>query len=238
MKLLLITSALWLSFACSPELSVQQRKPFLNKNGKIVSVLSDPRTGVVQGITGLSETIKNYGLSLGQLDESSVEIMARTLIDDYANPLGLDSKQIRKWSIDGGGGSWYIRFEQVVNDVPVEDSRITFHIGKWGDISDVVTKIYPNVAISTEPKITREKALQIARREFSGNEITDDISPRNLVIFVEETDHSLLYHLAWRIILDGGTQTNRFYVSALDGKILKVEGLQVTNSPGKLEPPH
>jgi len=198
----------------------QRSLEFKDRHGKTVHAIINPKTKTVESIHGFSENIQNYGLSLDKLNKESVNSMARKLIDDYSLITKISSREIKEQQISRGGRLWIAEYHQAVNGIPVDGSQIGLAISAIsGDIIAFKLVTYPDVNITTRPSISSSDAVNIVKEDFPG-EVQEG---PELVILPEEQDSSFTYHLAWKMVV-GGATTLRYFVDALDGKILRVMG--------------
>lgn len=200
-------------------------------HGKKVRVHFDAKLGTARSISGFSEHIRGYGLAHEDLSRASIRELGKKLFDDYSRILGFSSRNLREKGISHAGAMWSASYTQVVNNVPVEGSHAGFDIGRWGDILHLNMKWYPNVTVETTPSLSASRALEIAKRYYSGGDTIPGIGAHELVILPEEVNGQFVYHLAWKLILEGGSSAMRLYISARDGALLREQGNQVEETP-------
>lgn len=147
---------------------------FLQEHGKQWEITLDRRSGrpdLIQGqgvpwIPGKGNTVTDHDLSVyghragSAIDLDLLAILATEFMNANPELLRVDLDQLR-YSREGSYlNDWYasIRFEQVVNGVPVRKSHVYFRINH-GNLIQFGTHLYAPVTITTTPSITSGQAL-------------------------------------------------------------------------------
>ncbi|TAK61915.1 MAG: T9SS type A sorting domain-containing protein [Bacteroidetes bacterium] len=191
------------------------------KKGKQVNALVDEKTGKILGIKKFKENISNYGLSKNNLTVVNIEDMTKAIMNNYAPLLGIKGDNIKKINIGSGSHGWYVEFQQLFSNIPIENSRIAFKIEQWGDIPTFVTNIYPNIQCNTTAIITDSQAIGFAKENFGKSILLTGTPKPELVILPIESNQTIAFHLAWKFTLYKTNSVYRYYVSAIDGTILE-----------------
>ena len=149
---------------------------FLNDNGGEWRAYIDLRRGVPSLLEGKGIPFlpgQSNGLSWDSFGSScesiqcipreKVETLAREFLERYPGLFPVKQDEL-VMDLNGTLPVWesiyLLRFQWVVNDIPVEGASIYFRINNGGLIQVASTKIAP-VAIDTVPKVTKETAWQI-----------------------------------------------------------------------------
>ncbi len=198
----------------------------MDPHGRPVQLMRNEKNGIITGISGFSEHTRTYGLSEDRLNQLTVDSLAVKMFTQYAGILGIDPSNYKARQIFSAAGGWHVRFEQYVRGVPIEESGLFFDIGPRGDINGLTAKIYPGVELSLEARVSRDRAIEIAQSHLGGTIREGSESPR-LVILAQEKKHGISYHLVWKITVEGGSDTRRYFVSADDGSVIRDEELRI-----------
>ena len=102
--------------------------------------------------------------------------------------------------------NWYLEYRQYHQDILVNDSNISFLIG--GAEKKVISHLSnfdPDIELPTvEPKITKEEASEIAKKNLSASLDNDgdsnfDLKNSELVVYKNENENSAEYYLTWKL---------------------------------------
>jgi thermolysin len=128
----------------------------------------------------------------------------------------------------------HTRVHQSINDIPVWEGEAIVHLKSDGELSDITDNLKEGLAINTEPNLSAEDALRIARgKSRGGSKVITEEPTINLWIYRGETRD----HLAYRVEmprLDGTNETAIpvVFVDAQTGeKIFEYNNLQTATAP-------
>ncbi len=202
------------------------------KKGREVSVRLDEKTEAPLYIERFNEKVSTYGLTNDSLTESNVELLTRRIIDDYFPLFHINGDNIKISHIRSYPEMWSVEFQQTYNKVPVEGSRIAFHIEPGGGIPNLITKIYPDMQCNTNAELNASEAVEIAMQDFGPSILYPGAPEPQLVILPSEIDSNVAFHLTWKFILHKTENTLLYYVDAINGSILKTYNMRREEMPG------
>ena len=118
-----------------------------------------------------------------------------------------------------------LRFQQMVNNVPVFDTEIVVHFNPSGEISFSDHNITKEVIqINTIPQISKERAVELADKEIGVSGMVS-VQESNLFVYNKSENTSLIYRVvtnfeenpgSWEVIID-----------AMSGAILSVKDIAI-----------
>ena len=134
-------------------------------------------------------------------------------------------------------GMAHVRMDQVVKGLRVCDQQIITHVDRNGAVQDVTGSYRKELfssRINPKPTITREGAIQRARRNFHG----DISSPPKTELLIYPTSHGT--HLAHRVEFfgqsDNGLGRMVYFIDARNGRVLSKQNLLATAQNVPLTP--
>lgn len=164
-----------------------------------------------------------YGSSIdtgaGKLrSERQARDVARDFIQENDDTLGIDSSNLRPSDVVRAGNTWAALSKQLYRGLPVFDSEVRVALTSAGGkttINSVRSSVYPGIAVSVRPAISRNEAVGIAKLQSS--------VPRNCVareselgVLPRKTENRTLYYLCWRVLLESSDAMfmQEFYIDA------------------------
>ncbi|OIO09965.1 MAG: hypothetical protein AUJ52_05380 [Elusimicrobia bacterium CG1_02_63_36] len=154
------------------------------------------------------------GLQGSRAATVAVKDVAEKFLNEGAEALGLNPAQLRLELGRSAGGLHHLRFEQIVDGVPVVFSNVRVHLRDDGSILSVRSSYIPGIDARPVPMINEISAAARVSADLPGS------SPRGggLVYFPNPEGGGAL--LAWRFKASGGGGRWVYYVDAKDGRIL------------------
>lgn len=120
------------------------------------------------------------------------------------------------------GSVWYISFNQKYNDLPIYTGNLKFTINSSGTVFHIVSSIYPDIDISTNPGIDANSAIDMAKAIIQYNSETDTVLDFSLFVLPLRNSTTIDYKLAWKVHLDlrSSYEIWSIFVDAQNGDIL------------------
>jgi Zn-dependent metalloprotease len=149
---------------------------------------------------------------------------SRSFLSEFSTLFGITSTQAAYQVEFNLRDRRVVEYRQVVNDVPVENSFMTFAV-KEARLEQVTSRVYPTIdpaSFGTTPTIENEKACEVATGDF-GKTLGKDGEPEfkckgDLVILPKEK----AFHLAWKLLVQitGELTSYTYYVDARNGRVI------------------
>lgn len=178
-----------------------------------------------------------YYLGRNITNKDDAEIVSRTFIENNKDFLKIDVSELKLSRVYEDWNSFDPEYQQYYKGVPVEQGRVRTIVYKDDSIGYLSNHFYPNISISTTPKITEDEAISIAKDYFTtrnpGVEASLVILPSDYIELgkVEKSD-TLRYYLAWKVKFHEKT----IYVDAENGDVLfEYENLRIEIDEGVVE---
>ena len=154
------------------------------------------------------------GLQGSRAATVAVKDVAKNFLRDNAKNLGLDPSQLRLELGRSISGMHHLRFEQIIDGIPVMFSNVRVHLREDGSIVSVRSSFIPGIETVPVPQLTEAMAAARVSQDLPGSQ------PRagGLVFFPDSNRGSA--SLAWRFKASGGGGRWIYYVDAKDGSIL------------------
>ncbi len=160
-----------------------------------------------------------YDTERGELrTEADAEALAREFLSENAGLFKIDMAELKFKKVD----DWMVDYEQYYGGIPVYRGEVRVVMNGKGVVKTINNNFYPDINISTTPKITREEAVDIVtsktEENLTVNETQRRINKTILYVFPESNNNSINYHLTWRV----PTHTALYFIDARDGSIVQV----------------
>jgi Zn-dependent metalloprotease len=200
----------------------QQVFTFKNKRGHMLEARIDDKTGTATHILGLRDDIRDYGVDKTQVNQYTIDIIAKRLISDYSSILKVTPDIVQLKKADTDGSWWFVEYEQTLAGIPVYGSEIGFSVDPQGNIVTLGAFAFPSVSVSSQASVAADLALSTAKREFQMEKTTVKSYPELFILPVEKVS-DYAYRLVWRTELssvDFGRDTV-YFINAHTGKIVK-----------------
>lgn len=125
--------------------------------------------------------------------------IAENALLDVQDVFGIQLQDLSNARVSGGEGGAHVEYDQTYRGRPVYNAGIMIHIRGDGVISAITGLYLPDINVSTEPTVSKEKAAEAAVRS-SSERVTADIDPELVVIPVVSANVRS-DHLAWKMRL-------------------------------------
>lgn len=168
--------------------------PFFSGLQNDLNDMTKQKDDVLEEVSDALQRVEIEGTALIYLKENEL------LSDD--NILNLKLKNIEKLE-----NNWHLEYQQYYQDVLVNDSNISFLIDDAEKkVISHSSNFNPDInLVSVEPKITKEEASEIAKKDLSENLDLDsdnnnfDLKSSALAIYKNEDEDPVEYHLTWKL---------------------------------------
>jgi bacillolysin len=230
--LIVLFIATWLApavppTAAEPPTPQQVADSLQQQSGGSLDIAWDKETGTPSFITG---AISSAGLSLAGVDQSA-EPLARAFLSQYAGLYRMHDQatQLVTDSVTQDAlGMQHVRFNQVVNGVPVFGGQLVAHI-RGQQLTAVNGKFYPQLEVNTVPRLTQAAALARILADIGDPNGEVRADQNGLVIYVDNGTP----HLTWKINVYSVKNLGNwlYFVDAVGGQIVhKLNQLEAAKS--------
>ena len=183
-------------------------------------------SGKVDAISGVARYL--YNLRIDGYSGNAEQI-ARAYLNDFAQQFGIDVTQesLRIFTAKTTRGGTSVMFDQMINGIPVYDSRIVITLNKRNQIT-FATSMYRPVSRSlfTTALLSSSQAKQLGRDylQITGKMIGPDKSE---LMYFESADQGFV--LSWRIILPTENPMGdwELFVDANSGEIIHARDMMM-----------
>ncbi len=183
----------------------------------VVYKLGDHKSKVVNEIpqmpsfSELQKDISDINKQKEDIFEEASDIIQKTEIESVAlvyikeNELISDDDilNLKLKSIEKLENNWHLEYRQYYKNILVNDSNVSFLIdGAEKKVISHSSNFDPDIELSTvEPKITKEEASEIAKKDLSAdlNNENFDLKNSELVIYKKTNKKSVEYFLTWKL---------------------------------------
>lgn len=189
--------------------SAESRRAFSSFNsgqGGKWAVTYSPRTGLPDTLFGGRDWARQ-----GRPDDA-----ARSFLSAHKDFLGVDPATLTLERETGLPGHKHLLYRQTYHGIPVEAAAVKVHMDDGGSVLAVHSSYEPSKTIPTTPNVPADAAARAAAAD-AGAGATARGTP-TLVILPLESDG--VAHLAWKLRVDGGGGSWRYFVDALTGQVL------------------
>ena len=203
-------------------------------NGDELAVTWDEHTGMPKKIVGLNAYPRTLQEGAVALTEQNVEAVAKEFVADNKELLNVDVASLKLIKARKIRNKWFVTFQQYYQNVPVYKSQVGLTFTVEGRVTSYGSNFHPSIEISTKPEIDEKQAETIARKSLE-EEIAERLDQKeaSLIVFPEEVEDGIVYHLAWEFLMSGerrdATIDTHFVIDANTGEVL----LQYKMFPGQ-----
>lgn len=185
----------------------------------------------MKSITGFVVNTSAYGVSAGQLSESTVPSVSAQILADYSDILGIGPLQLQLQGIRSGRGNWYVAYRQMYGGIPVWRSGLGFTIERNGNIHTMGGTLYPSVSLcSRTPSAGSNEASSKARTAFKARfpgttgSLVDSMT---LSVYPMIDNATVQFRLAWVVVVTSGEPNEKFryLIDAHTGEVLLGENM-------------
>lgn len=154
------------------------------------------------------------------MEQPDPEQAARAFFDRYAALYAMTAPQ-RELQLarleEDPFGMHHVRFNQIVNGVPVFGGQLIVHL-RNGFITAVNGTYFPNLQVDTSPRLTQEEALSIVRADVGDSEAEFRADRSGLVVYVENGQP----YLTWKVNVFSWRNLGNwlYFVDAHSGQIV------------------
>lgn len=193
-----------------------------DKHGNKLVAFVNPITKSPHRIMGPGVKIDRYFAGAGSLEKSNVEAISRRFVADYEDLLQVDTSVLELKEAGQGSGNWYVTFQQTHQGVPVYRAYVSFTVDPNWNVILMGSDFHPQIEVSTKPVVSGDRATEIAREAFGSFDTTVDEQPL-LLIFPNESDDSIQYHLTWRLRLssENPSKSMIYFIDAIDATVVE-----------------
>jgi Zn-dependent metalloprotease len=179
---------------------------FSARNNTPMAITWSPVTGTAQAIYGqLSEPMgvisevsaRRFLSENAQLFKLSGDLNDLSLVRSFESPMGR-----------------HFVFDQNYQGVPVYGAETSVHFNQEGRVVALNNSYLPNINVNVKPSVSLEGALDIARLELPGSDLSEAGS--NLVIYAFNNSYSL----AWNVVVPTSRRTWEIFIDAHSGAVL------------------
>lgn len=121
---------------------------------------------------------------------------------------------------------WYVKYRQYYKGIPVYNATVGLDSSENGRVSSYASNYQPDIRVSTEPAVSLNKAVYLAKETYPA-ENSQKLQEKEsmLIIYPEQSEDRVLYHLAWKFMIAGeqpDPETDKvFIIDAADGTIIQ-----------------
>lgn len=174
--------------------------------------------------TGTYHHIYGTGIDMGKKITTAelAEELARRFVEENQDLFGVSNQDLVVMDNASGLGKRSVIFQQIYRGLRVFGGRAHLVFTESGRLFEFGSDAYPDIDISTIPRLSEEQALRIAKDDIWFNEETDQVTYRELLILPFEIEGTMTYRLAYRFDLNMVDPLGKWatYIDANSGEIL------------------
>jgi hypothetical protein len=160
------------------------------------------------------------------ITEKNAEAVFKGFIREHKALLEVEADDLKMISAKKISNRWYVKYGQYYKGLLVLDATVGLESSENGKVNSYVANYQPDIDVPTEPKVTLEQAIAVAKKTYAENAVQKLVKKEsNLLIYAEQTADKVVYHLAWKLLLVGehfDPQIEKYFIiDAIDGKIIK-----------------
>lgn len=174
------------------------------------------------------------------LTEKNIESTFKEFLREHTELFEIEPEDLKMVSAKKIKNRWFIKYEQYYKGIPVHNATVGLDSSENGKVSSYASNYHPKIESPTEPIVTLEKAVDIAKHTYP-EKVSQRLKMKDsiLIIYPEKTERKIAYHLAWKFMIAGEDPDPEiekyFIVDAIDGKILqsyfsRFPGAQITGT--------
>ena len=241
-KVLLIVLTIIVLIVSSSFVSAQTTK-VTDKFGNELRVESNPVTNSVKRMYRVNAPVSRFGVSTGQIGQSNIEQLGKSIIKDYEDILGISSDDLKAYRTrQGRNSTWHLGFRQLYKNVPVWASFIRYTIEGNGIVKTISADIHPGIKLSVDPNISADNAVSTAINAFK-EDVSDTIvviEKPSLYIYPKIVKDSVSYSLTYKVGLRKESPFKKYiyFINAENGEVVHNESLLVdsqSNNNGNVQ---
>lgn len=164
--------------------------PSFSELQKNINDMDQQRENLFEEISNIAEKAELEIIAIGYTKENEL------ISEENISNLKLES-------IEKLENNWHLEYRQYYQDILVDDSNVSFLIdGAEKKVISHSSNFDPDIELSTvEPKITKEEASEIAKKDLSAdlNNENFDLKNSELVIYKKTNKKSVEYFLTWKL---------------------------------------
>jgi Zn-dependent metalloprotease len=157
--------------------------------------------------------------------EENAEPTFKEFLKEHKGTFKVEPDDLKIASVKKIKNKWYIKYSQYYKGIPVHNASVGIDSSANGKVSSYASNYQPNIDIATEPKVSLNQAVEIAKLTYPGNS-RQNLKEKNtiLTIYTEKSRVKITHHLAWKFLMVGEQPDPEiekyFIIDALDGKII------------------
>lgn len=160
------------------------------------------------------------------LTRENIETTFKKFLTEHKKVFGVESKNLKLITAKNIDNKWYVKYGQYYKGIPVHDTTISLESSEDGQVSTYAANYQPDIDVPTEPKISLEEAVAAAKKTYAKKDAKKlEHKEETLLIYPENLEDSVTYHLAWKFLLAGEQPEPEleqyFIVDAMDGRIIR-----------------
>lgn len=209
--------------------SLKEWKNFTAKYGDFPYVKWDKYSDSPRIISGRFTRITNISVSNAIVAEE----VAMNFIKDNKRLLNVRIQDLKLGDVTESTDNreWGVEYTQIYHKIPVYQGFVKLSITKDGKMDTVTNRFYSSINIVTTPKITKDEAVEIAKKEVGIKESLLDkitsivksilgfepIEHASLIVLPKAKEDTLEHYLTWKVCcpLD-----QVVFVDAISGEII------------------
>lgn len=161
-----------------------------------------------------------------RLTKENIDPIFKEFLSENKDLLKVEPENLKLSRAKKVKSQWYAKYHQYYKGIPVHNATVTIESTEDGKIKSYASNYQPDIDAPTKPAITVEKAVETAKATYA--RITNQTlkeKEASLIIYPQETEDKINYHLAWKFLLAGDQPDPEiekyFVVDAQTGKIIK-----------------
>lgn len=163
-------------------------------NGKTLRIKWDPLTR-----SPLIIKSKNAALlrveNISAVSKKDIEKLGGLLVGRYKELFKIRPAQLQLKAAEKVGDTWYVSYWQTLQGIIIYESSLGFYIDPEGAIKSVGAVIYPQVEIPESNKISRKRALEIAKRQVEDyQKLSYRLLAESVLIYSKRKSAAVHYH--------------------------------------------
>jgi hypothetical protein len=165
--------------------------------GKKVSVKRDPLTKAPLTIRGEGTALLEIK-NISKINRDRITKVGPLLVKHFQKVLSLEPEDLRLKAAEKVDDTWYVSYWQTVKGVIIYESSLGFSIDPRGRIHSLGALLYPKVQVPGNSKISRDRALTIARSQVPDYNKSDyRLLADSLLIYPERKADRVTYYLVY-----------------------------------------
>ena len=163
-------------------------------NGKTLRIKWDPLTRsplIIKSRNAALLKVEN----ITAVSKKDIEKLGGLLVARYKELFRIEPAQLQLKAAEKVGDTWYVSYWQTFQGIIIYESSLGFYIDPEGAIKSVGAVIYPQVEIPDSNKISRKRALEIAKRQVEDyQELGYRLLAESLLIYSKRKSADVHYY--------------------------------------------